>query len=199
VSLFYFKDRDGQTPLSSELRKGLIPKTINTIGELDEFEEANIAVGIAWLDQYSGDDYMNFAFWMKLHKRLFGEVWNWAGKIRDLELDNPYFRPPHQIRPDLKKLEDDLKYWFEQRTYPDQEIAARFHEKIEAIHPFPNGNGRCGRILTEYICKRQKQLVPTWGKSLKDDPSARRRAYIKSLNEARDTRKYDLLVKFMYS
>jgi Fic-DOC domain mobile mystery protein B len=199
VSGFYFKDREGQTPLPPELQKGLIPKTINTLGELDEFEEANIAIGLSWLDQYSKDDYLNFGFWMTLHKHLFNEVWKWAGQIRDHELANPYFRLPYQIRPELKKLEEDLKYWFAHQTYSDQEIAAHFHERIEAIHPFANGNGRFGRILTEYISKRKEHRIPTWGEALRQNPPKRRAAYIASLNHARDTYRYDLLVKFMFS
>ena len=43
MSGFFFKDRDGQTPLPPELQKGLKVKSIQTIGELDEFEEDNIA------------------------------------------------------------------------------------------------------------------------------------------------------------
>ena len=43
MSDFLFKDRDGQTPLPPELQKGLRIKTIQTVGELDEYEEDNIA------------------------------------------------------------------------------------------------------------------------------------------------------------
>ena len=43
MSNFLFKIRDGQTPLPAELLKGLKPINIQTMGELDEYEEQNIA------------------------------------------------------------------------------------------------------------------------------------------------------------
>ncbi|MBI2602130.1 MAG: hypothetical protein HYW48_03660 [Deltaproteobacteria bacterium] len=52
---FFFKDRDGQTPLPNELQKGLKIKTIQTMGELDEHEEANIVKGLSWLMRQKGD------------------------------------------------------------------------------------------------------------------------------------------------
>lgn len=91
VNNFFFKDRDGQTPLPPELRKVLIPKTIQSMGELDEYEEDNIAIGLIWLERYKRDDYLTSSFWIKLHKKLFGKVWKWAGKVRTHELNNPMF------------------------------------------------------------------------------------------------------------
>ena len=49
MSHFLFMDRDGQTPLPHELQKGLRIKSIQTVGELDEYEEDNIAKGLSWL------------------------------------------------------------------------------------------------------------------------------------------------------
>ncbi len=161
---FLFKGRDGQTPLPPELEKGLKLKHIQNMGELDEYEEKNIAEGLVWLKKSNGDC-LRYSFWEKLHKKLFGDVWTWAGKMRDHELHNPYFLLPYQIRPALKNLEDDLKYWLDRNEIPFDEIAVRFQERIETIHPFPNGNGRFGRILVEFFCQKAKQRMPTWGGS----------------------------------
>jgi len=152
VDNFLFKDRDGQTPLPPELQKGLKIKKIQTVGELDENEESNIAEGMAWLTG-SDENCLTYNFWRKLHKKLFGNVWTWAGEIREHELQNADFLQPYDIWPAFKKLEDDLRHWMEKREMPFQEIAARFHERIETIHPFPNGNGRFGRILIQHFCK----------------------------------------------
>jgi len=198
VNNFAFKDRDGRTPLPPELQKGLIPNHIQSIGELDEYEEQNIADGLAWLEKCE-DDCLNYNFWRKLHKKLFADVWKWAGEIRKHELNNPYFLKPHQIWPAFKKLEDDLKYWLEKREMTFQEMSARFHERIETIHPFANGNGRFGRILVEYFCKQQGEKVPTWGASLKSDPAGRRRKCIEALDSVRQNGGYEPLINFMYS
>jgi len=198
VKNFLFKDRNGQTPLPSELQKGLKPNHIQTIGELDEYEEQNIVEGLSWLKNCEGK-YSSYDFWLKLHKKLFGDVWKWAGVVRKHELNNPDFHLPHQIWPSLKQLENDINYWLKKKAFSHKEIAARFHERIETIHPFTNGNGRFGRILVEFFCEKKSILIPTWGAFLKSDPEARRQAYITALECARRKTDYSLLIKFMFS
>ncbi len=195
---FLFKDREGQTPLPLELLKGLKPKHIQTIGELDEYEEKNIADGLVWLENCN-EDCGSYNFWNKLHKKLFGDVWVWAGTVRNHEINNPYFLAPYEIWPAFKSLEDDLKFWLKNKTIPFFEIAARFHEKIETIHPYANGNGRFGRILVEYFCKQHQQQIPTWGIKFKNEPKIRRKTYIAALDHARKTVLYDELIEFMFS
>lgn len=198
VAPFIFKNRDGQTPLPLELRKGLKKNNIQTVGELDEYEEQNIAEGIAWLNKCTADC-TSYDFWLKLHKKLFGEVWDWAGRVRKNELHNPDFLEPHKIWPAFKQLEGDLKYWLLHNTFGNKEIAARFHEKIETIHPFANGNGRFGRIVVEYFCKKNSFEIPRWGSSLAANPKNRRKTYISGLEIARKGGSYEELVNFMFS
>jgi Fic-DOC domain mobile mystery protein B len=198
VSDFLFKDRDGQTPLPPELHKGLKIKTIQTVGELDEHEEDNIAKGLNWLSKQKANP-CKYDFWLKLHKKLFENVWSWAGKIRTHELANPDFKMPHDIWPQLYQLEIDLETWIADTSLSRQELAARFHERIETIHPFANGNGRFGRIITEQICKYQLQEVPTWGLKLRHDPAKRRTVYIAALTQARRTGNYAALISLMFT
>ena len=198
MSDFLFKDRDGQTPLPPELQKGLKIKTIQTVGELDEYEEDNIAKGLSWLAKQKMDP-CKYDFWIKLHKRLFENVWKWAGEIRTHELANPDFKLPHDIWPQLYQLEKDLEMWISAQSLPAQEMAARFHERIETIHPFANGNGRFGRIVTEQICKYHRTDVPTWGRKFKNDPQERRSAYITALTQARREGNYLPLTSLMFS
>ncbi len=178
--------------------KGLKPKHIQTIGELDEYEEQNIAEGLVWLSNHKGDS-IRYEFWLKLHKKLFSDVWDWAGKVRTHELNNTDFLAPHEIWPAFKQLEKDLEYWIENTTFPTPEIAARFHEKIETIHPFANGNGRFGRILVEYFCKQNTFAIPSWGSTLAADPQLRRKTYVASLDHARKKLDYNALIQFMFS
>ncbi len=198
MSKFLFKDRDGQTPLPYELQKGLKIKTIQTVGELDEYEEDNIAKGLSWLAKQKSDP-CKYDFWIKLHKKLFENVWTWAGKIRTHELANPDFKSPHDIWPQLYLLENDLEGWLSDPTMPPIEMAARFHERIETIHPFANGNGRFGRIITEQICRYHMHQIPTWGHSLRKDPQQRRSSYISAINAARKTGNHYLLISIMFS
>lgn len=194
---FLFKDRDGQTLLPPELQKGLIPKNVQTIGELDEYEEQNIAEGMVWLENSSAKA-LDYSFWITLHKKLFGDVWGWAGDIRNHELDNPDFLLPEKVRPALMQLIGDAEYWFKNDTYPKKEIVARIHEKLLTIHPFANGNGRWSRILTEYICKKNKIEIPTWNVKSKDDPQKRRREYIEAVMDARHKKKFLKLIEVIF-
>ena len=195
---FLFKDRDGQTPLPIELQKALKIRTIQTIGELDEYEEDNIAKGLIWLAKQKADP-TQYGFWLKLHRKLFENVWSWAGKIRTHELANPDFKPALEIWPQLYQLEQDLAAWFTSQPFSQQEIAARFHERIETIHPFTNGNGRFGRIITEHICRHLQYEVPTWGQKFRNDPGVRRANYIAALNEARWQSDYIQLIGVMFT
>jgi len=198
VSDFLFKDRDGQTPLPRELQKGLKIKTIQTIGELDEYEEDNIAKGLSWLAKQKANP-GKYDFWLKLHKKLFDKVWTWAGKIRTHELANPDFKLPHEIWPELYQLEKDLDFWVTAKSFSNHEFSARFHERIETIHPFANGNGRFGRIITEQICRFYQYEIPAWGRKLQSDPVKRRAMYIAALTQARRNGDYSDLVAIMYS
>lgn len=195
---FYFKDRDGQTPLPPDLR-GLIPKHIQTVGELDEYEEANISKGLSWLETQSKKEFYRYEFWKKLHRKLFSDVWKWAGEIRTNDLDNPYFVVATSIWPEIKRLEDDIKSWLEYQSFSEKQIATKFHERLLTIHPFPNGNGRFGRILTEHICKEMGWPMPTWGKKYNDQPKEKRQEYVESLNEARENKHHNRLESFMFS
>ena len=198
MSDFLSKDRDGQTPLPPDLQKGLKIKTIQTVAELDEYEEDNIAKGLSWLARQNGDP-CKYDFWLKLHKKLFEDVWNWAGKIRTHELANPDFKLPHDIWPQIYQLEKDLDAWITHQTFAVRELTTRFHERIETIHPFANGNGRFGRIVTEKIANHLRGEIPTWGRNLQNDPNKRRFVYIEALNRARREGIYSDLLTVMYS
>ena len=198
MSRFLFKNREGQTPLPGELRKGLKPKNIQTIGDLDEYEEANISEGLVWLMKQK-KTVIDRYFWLEIHKRLFGQVWSWAGDIRPHPLHNPDFIEPYDIRVELKNLEYDLKFWLKNNTYSEKEILTRCHEKLLTIHPFTNGNGRFSRILCEKLAQELGIEKPTWGKALRRNPEKRRDKYIECIEIARKEKKYNPLSDFIFS
>ena len=196
MSRYLFKDRDGQTHLPEEWYRTLIPKHIQTAGELDEFEEMNISLGLVWLEKQKDPGTEN-QFWRTLHKHLFREVWTWAGEIRQHELNHPDFCHPRQIWVELKKLEEDLQFWATS-SIDRTEVAAMFHERLLTIHPFANGNGRFSRILVEHYCIKNEIQKPTWGSHLQDR-SVRRKKYIDSLMKARHEKNYRELIDFMFA
>ncbi len=175
---------DGATPLDTHERQGLRYDHITTRGELDELEQANIEQGLVWAARQRRVNIFDDAFIRRLHKRLFGNVWTWAGRYRLTEKNIGI--DPRQISVQLRILLDDARYWAENAVYPPLEAAARYHHRLVQIHPFPNGNGRHARIATDIMLERvyRHPLIEwTCGFDLQT-ADARRLAYIAALRAA---------------
>ncbi|WP_257607883.1 mobile mystery protein B [bacterium endosymbiont of Bathymodiolus sp. 5 South] len=131
-------------------------------------------------------------FFLKLHKEMFGDVWDWAGEIRTAELN--FGVKAYLVSTELKKLIDDLSFWHENKTFNTIEISARLHYRAVVIHPFLNGNGRWSRMLANIYLK-QNELKPTkWNEDLLAQENIHRGDYIQALKQA-DNGDYELLIK----
>jgi Fic-DOC domain mobile mystery protein B len=186
---------EGLTPLDPDERDGLKFKHITTRGELDALEQANIESGLIWLDRRRKADILTERFARELHRRLFGEVWKWAGQFRRTEKNIGI--DPLQIAVQLRMLLDDASFWAENATFAPLEAGARFHHRLVQIHPFPNGNGRHARIAADiYIVDRFGHAPIDWaaGRDLQH-VSERRNAYIAALRAA-DAGDYQPLLAF---
>jgi Fic-DOC domain mobile mystery protein B len=189
-------DPDGATPLDPDEMEGLIYTHIQTRGQLDQLEQINVQSGMKWLKKQKKADPFTEAFVCDLHKKLFGDVWSWAGSFRktgkNIGCDAIY------IGVELKKLLDDARYWVENNTYPAKELAARFHHRLVAIHPFPNGNGRHSRIMADAvltITMNDESIDWAGGHDLQS-MSDHRKNYIVALGAA-DQGDYAPLLKFV--
>lgn len=180
-----FDYKDGQTPLEEEEKEGLRIKTITTQGELDEFEQLNIEKAVEWTihANLKCKKILTEKFVKDLHKRMFGDLWKWAGEFRMTEKNIGI--PWIQIGIELKILLDDTKYWIENKTYSPEEIAIRFKHRIVSIHCFPNGNGRHSRMMADIIIESifEKEVF-TWHQSNMVRADEIRKEYINSLKEA---------------
>ena len=191
-----FEEPDGATPLDPDERQGLKFGHITTRGELDELEQANIEDGLTWVSRRRRFDVFDDAQVRELHRRLFGDVWNWAGDYRLTEKNIGI--DPNQISVQLRILLDNARYWAEHSVYPPLEAAARFHHRMVQIHPFPNGNGRHARIAADIMLEEVYAHPPIeWasGFDLQAD-NERRKAYIAALRAA-DAGEFDPLLTFV--
>lgn len=136
---------DGATPLDPDERRGLKFAHITLRGELDELEQANIEQGLRWIARRRAGDIFDDTFVRRVHARLFGDVWQWAGDYRLTEKNIGI--APYQISMQLRMLLDDARFWAGNAVYTPLEAAARFHHRMVQIHPFPNGNGRHARKI----------------------------------------------------
>lgn len=178
------KYEDGQTPLNEEEKDGLLIKTITTHGELDEYEQLNIEQAIEWTmrQNFKKDKILTEAFIKKLHKKMLGRVWSWAGEFRKSEKNIGV--KWINIRIDLKTLLDDSKYWIENEIYHPDEIAIRFKHRLVNIHCFPNGNGRHSRIMADIIIESifGKEIF-SWNQSNMFKADETRKEYINAIRE----------------
>jgi len=85
----------------------------------------------------------------------------------------------------VRNLCDDCAAWIEHAVYPPDEIAARFHHRLTAIHPFANGNGRHARLMTDILLVHLlKQPRFTWGSGNLINAGDCRKQYITALRAA---------------
>lgn len=192
-------DLDGQTPIDDDEKAELRIRSISTRGELDEFEQLNIEKAVEWTMKRTLDirRILTEAFIKKLHKRMFGDVWVWAGEFRrsnkNIGVDK------HRIGIEIKKLLEDCDYWIAHRVFSEDEIAVRFSHRIVSIHPFPNGNGRHSRLIADVLVSHGlKKPHFSWGRTALASSGGARSAYIQALKEA-DENRYDALIRFARS
>ncbi|MCD4744304.1 MAG: mobile mystery protein B [Desulfobacteraceae bacterium] len=143
---------NGATPLDYDGIKELLPTHITTRDELDFLEMENISQAIIWSENLKSKNILNAEFICKLHKKMFSNVWKWAGKFR--KSNKNIGIPSIQIAIELQILCDDAEAWIEFNTYPPDECAARFHHGLVFIHPFSNGNGRHARLMADLILEK---------------------------------------------
>lgn len=182
----------GATPLDADELANLIPGHITTQGELNEWEQLNIAQGEKWAHRQR-KEILDEIFVRRLHRQMFGETWRWAGSFRksDKNIGVDWLR----IGVELKQLLDDARYQIEHSSFPADELAIRFHHRLVAIHPFPNGNGRHARLMADLLVMHLGRPRFTWGSASLVDPNETRQRYIKAL-QAADARDIAPLLAF---
>ena len=177
-----FAADDAATTLTDEEQEGLIPTWIALRSELNAAEQENILSAEQWAFSRNHKDILSERFIRNLHKRMFGDVWRWAGQFRKTARNigvNAW-----QIASELRTLLENTRYWIDHQTYPPDEIAARFHHRLVWIHPFPNGNGRLARMMTDILLKSMGQPRFTWGQGSLIEASEIRKAYVSALRAA---------------
>ena len=184
----------GATPPDPEELAGLIPRHVSTQEELNQLEEANIALAVGWIYRTRPAKVLSEDFARKLHKRMFNKTWRWAGTFRTTEKSIGV--DPITIAVRLRDLFDDARAWVEYGSYPLDEQAVRLHHRLVLIHPFPNGNGRHARLLTDAFMLSHGAEPFTWGGVSLTQASATRSEYIAALRAA-DARDYAPLLGFV--
>ncbi len=104
-----------------------------------------------------------FAALSKIHEYLFDEIYNFAGKLRTVNISKGNFRfvPLIYLEAALENIDKMPQSTFD-------EIIEKYVE-MNIAHPFREGNGRSTRIWLDLILKHSIKMVVDWSKVLKDD------------------------------
>jgi Fic-DOC domain mobile mystery protein B len=172
---------EAATPLTPEERDALLLGYVTLRHELNEVEQIGIADADRWAFGRKRD-ILDENLLKQLHRRMFADVWRWAGAFRKTPRNLGV--EAWKIAPDLRQLLDDVRYWIVNETYPPDEIAVRFKHRLVFIHPFPNGNGRHSRLAGDLLAVQLGQQRFTWGRGNLVAIDELRRAYIDALHLA---------------
>ena len=156
-----FQYPPGATPLDPDEAQGLVPTYITTQGDLNAWEQINIAPGERWATRQIKRNLLDEGFIRELHRQMFAKTWRWAGTFRksnkNIGVDWT------QVSVKLRDLLDNTKYQVENHVFDADETAVRFHHQLVWIHAFPNGNGRHARLMADLLAIRHGRVRLTWG------------------------------------
>ena len=168
--------KNGATPLDENELRWLIPWHLTTQRELNDWEALNIIKGKHWWEK-SRFEVLSEQFINRLHKEMFNETWQWAGKYRT---SNKNIGVDYRIIPmEFRNLLDDVRYWIGHWNLNAEQIALRLHHRLVKIHLYANGNGRHARLVADIFLKKKGIQPISW----KQD---KRSEYIAALRIADD-------------
>ncbi|MFZ1775425.1 MAG: mobile mystery protein B, partial [Rhizobiaceae bacterium] len=114
-----FRQPDDATLLTAAEKDGLLQSWITHRRDLNAAEEANIVTGASWARRTrsrSPEALLVEPFIRTLHKRMFGDVWAWAGTYRhsgrNIGID------AWRIPAEIANLLDNMRFWLGQKTFP---------------------------------------------------------------------------------
>lgn len=105
----------------------------------------------------------SFSSLQKIHEYLFQDIYNFAGKIRNVNIAKGSFRfaPVVYLQDAIKHIENMPQSTFD-------EIIKKYVE-MNVAHPFREGNGRSTRIWLDLILKKELSKVVDWKRVDKND------------------------------
>jgi len=122
--------------------------------KLDRFEREVTALRLAELRQNPVAPTFDLAHMQQIHRRVFQDVYSWAGQIRDVNItkgpahDLTRFTPTGDIDKLGKDISDLIKAGNNLRGLEKKEFAAEMgvvYGAVNQLHPFREGNGRMTR------------------------------------------------------
>jgi len=185
----------GGEDLSGLLQKDLSEQRVRHAAETDLIDRAYQKYIYRARPRKTGSGWLTSDFLKNVHRDMFGEIWDWAGKYRKepRNIGIEWHKIPEQIG----VLCGDFQYWDSSSKMSPSEIAARLQNHLTRIHPFSNGNGRHARLITDVFFYSRRMKLPRWPQiHLLPQGDLIRAHYISAMKTA-DNEDYGQLVAFI--
>lgn len=152
----------GETPVPDDDLEALLPAVVEVLDEpiskaavydLEQavFREVGEELLAAVIDgSFALEDLLSDHFLRQVHRRLYGDIWKWAGVFRRRELNIGV--APEQIAVELRGSLETIEYrWGQMEDWTARELGIVAHAETVRIHPFADGNGRATRLLADLV------------------------------------------------
>ena len=126
---------------------------------LDDLERVVTGIHTVEIVKEQSEEPLSFAFYRNLHKRLFGDLYEWAGELRKVDMSKQgtsFCRVEN-----LEEIGNAIFQWLRKhkelrgmkRERFVKELADLYH-RINMLHPFREGNGRTQRLFFTLLIRR---------------------------------------------
>jgi len=127
------------------------------ITEREIFEAKNLARVVSYIDKRAKEQELTLEVILSLHKMLISNIQDGiAGRFR---ADNEYVRVGSHIAPGPQEVVGRLEKMLTEYNATSHENIikriAKLHLVFEYTHPFCDGNGRIGRVISNFLLLRE--------------------------------------------
>ncbi len=149
-------------------RAGIIDSLTMDQAEFD----ALLKVQTQYLDLLNEESRITAKLIRKMHKDWLGDIYDWAGEYRTVEMSKGGFQwpPAYRVQPNMELFENGLLQECTPCKTADLDTVALQISKVHAeflfIHPFREGNGRLARWIADIMALQAGfgiPLYPFWG------------------------------------
>lgn len=142
-------DLEGLTPLASDLLGAPISRA--SVYDLEQAVQEQVTADLltdVFCNALLLEDLLTDHFLRGLHRRLYADIWIWAGLFRGRELNIGI--APEAIAYSLRAAPENIRYrWKHTEDWSARELGMAVHAEVVRIHPFSDGNGRTTRLLAD--------------------------------------------------
>ncbi len=125
---------------------------------INEYEAKGLAIAEFFVLEMDIETMISTSLILQIHQIAFGELYDWAGKWRTIQVMVGQIEPPapNQILQQMYQFIDNLNFKISIAKTQEEHIECLVfaHYEFIKIHPFNNGNGRTGRILMNIVAMK---------------------------------------------